>query len=159
MENFLNLIAHLESSGAVSAKWRPLICEHVAKVLRDARDLGLTRPGEPAAGLPDMFALRSVDIRPRMVDVARTRRPELFLDGHAHELADRRRELEERRLRPRRDVQHGAARARRLGREQISVDDVLDEREVARLRAVAVDQHRLVRRDSRDEQRNDRCVL
>ena len=66
MENFLNRIAYLESTGAVSAKRRPLICEHVAKVLRDARDLGLTRPGEPAAGLPDMFALRSVDIPPVM---------------------------------------------------------------------------------------------
>ena len=63
---FLNRIAYLESTGAVSAKRRPLICEHVAKVLRDARDLGLTRPGEPAAGLPDMFALRSVDIPPVM---------------------------------------------------------------------------------------------
>jgi len=66
MENFLNRVAYLESTGAVSAKRRPLICEHVAKVLRDARDLGLTRPGEPAAGLPDMFALRSVDIPPVM---------------------------------------------------------------------------------------------
>lgn len=64
MENFLNRVAYLESTGAVSAKRRPLICEHVAKVLRDARELGLTRPGEPAAGLPDMFALRSVDIPP-----------------------------------------------------------------------------------------------
>ena len=66
MEDFLNRVAYLESTGAVSAKRRPLICEHVAKVLRDARELGLTRPGEPAAGLPDMFALRSVDIPPVM---------------------------------------------------------------------------------------------
>ena len=40
MENFLNRVAHRESTGALSAKRRPLICQHVAKVLRDARDLG-----------------------------------------------------------------------------------------------------------------------
>ncbi len=54
---------YLNRTDAIS---RPLICEHVAKVLRDARDLGLTRRGEPAAGRPHMFALRSADIPPVM---------------------------------------------------------------------------------------------
>jgi hypothetical protein len=62
MENFLNRVAYLESTRVVKRQAAPLICQDVAKVFRDARDLGLTRPGEPAAGLPDMFALRSVDI-------------------------------------------------------------------------------------------------
>jgi hypothetical protein len=52
MENFLNRVAYLESTRVVKRQAAPLICQHVAKVFRDTRDLRLARPGEPAAGLP-----------------------------------------------------------------------------------------------------------
>jgi site-specific recombinase XerD len=59
---FLNRQAHLEAIGKRSAKLRAVDCGHVARILRDCRAQGLTRPGQAMAGLPDDFALRPSDI-------------------------------------------------------------------------------------------------
>jgi integrase len=65
---FLNRLAHLVATGRMSAKRRRVVCREVAKVLREGRDMGLTRPGQPMAGLPDDFALRKDDIPPEPDD-------------------------------------------------------------------------------------------
>jgi integrase len=54
---FLNRLSHLETAGEISAYQRRNWIRQAAKVLRDCRALGLTRPGRPLAGLPDDFAL------------------------------------------------------------------------------------------------------
>lgn len=68
IENFLNRMAFLAEMGEISENQRVLTCRHVAKIIRDIRALGATGPDEPAAGLPEAFALRSVDV-PRQVKV------------------------------------------------------------------------------------------
>jgi hypothetical protein len=65
---FLNRLAHLVATGRMSDKRRRVVCREVAKVLRESRDLGLTRPGQPMARLPDDFALRKDDIPPEPDD-------------------------------------------------------------------------------------------
>jgi integrase len=64
---FLNRLGHLEGAGKLSAQRRPIVCRMVAKLLRECRALGLTRPGQPMAGLPDDFALRRDDM-PALTD-------------------------------------------------------------------------------------------
>src|SRR5215213_8253429 len=94
---------------------------------------------------------RLADVGPRVAHVACARWQELLLDVAPDEVADRVRELEHGRLLTRSDVQHRAARVGCVPGEEVAVDHVLDEREVARLSSVAVDAHRLTRRDRRDE--------
>jgi integrase len=59
---FLARLGHLEQTEALSANRRLQIIRHVRTLLRDARDLGLTRAGGCAAGLPGEFAVRADDI-------------------------------------------------------------------------------------------------
>jgi integrase len=59
---FLARLKHREASGRISVWRRSRTCRHVAMILRECRALGLTRPGQPMAGLPDDFAIRRDDI-------------------------------------------------------------------------------------------------
>jgi hypothetical protein len=62
VEGFLNRLAYLESTGQISRYRRNGICRDVREVLAGIRALGLTRPGQPAAGLAGDFALERGDI-------------------------------------------------------------------------------------------------
>jgi integrase len=62
IENFLNRLAYLESTGKISRYRRIVICRGTRQVLTGIRALGLTRPPKPAAGLADVFAIGSDDI-------------------------------------------------------------------------------------------------
>jgi len=62
IEDFLNRLAHLESVGDISRYRRNCICRDVREVLAGIRALGLTRPGQPAAGLAGDFAVERRDI-------------------------------------------------------------------------------------------------
>jgi integrase len=59
---FLARLKHLEASGHISAWRRSTTCRHLVMILRECRALGLARPGQPMAGLPDDFAIRHDDI-------------------------------------------------------------------------------------------------
>jgi integrase len=59
---FLGRLAHQEATGAISTRCRWKVLRHVAKILRDCRDLGLAGPSGPMAGLPDDFGLRRDDV-------------------------------------------------------------------------------------------------
>ncbi|WP_020578931.1 hypothetical protein [Actinopolymorpha alba] len=59
---FVFRLGHLEQTETLSANRRLQIVRHVRTLLRDARDLGLTRAGGCAAGLPGEFAVRADDI-------------------------------------------------------------------------------------------------
>jgi len=61
---FLTRLGHLEQTETISANRRLQIVRHVRTVLRDARDLGMTRPGGCAAGLPGEFSIRADDVPP-----------------------------------------------------------------------------------------------
>lgn len=62
INDFLNRLAHLESVGQISRYRRNCICRDVREVLAGIRALGLTRPGQKAAGLPGDFAIERHDI-------------------------------------------------------------------------------------------------
>jgi integrase len=62
IENFLNRLAYLESTGAISRYRRNGICRDVREALAGIRALGLTRPGQPAAGLAGDVAIERADI-------------------------------------------------------------------------------------------------
>jgi integrase len=62
MEGFLNRLAFLESAGRISGDARIRACREVRHVLTRVRAMGLTRPGAPAAGLGEDFALGVTDI-------------------------------------------------------------------------------------------------
>lgn len=62
IEGFLNRLAYLESTGATTRYRRVSACRDVRAVLAGVRALGLTRPGEPAAGLPDDVTITRADI-------------------------------------------------------------------------------------------------
>ena len=62
IEGFLNRLAHLESIGEISRYRRNCICRDVREALAGIRALGLTRPGQTAAGLAGDFALERGDI-------------------------------------------------------------------------------------------------
>jgi len=61
-EAFLNRLGYLESAGTISRYQRNVICRGARFVLTGIRSLGLTRPGQPAAGLPGDFAVGLSDI-------------------------------------------------------------------------------------------------
>jgi integrase len=60
--SLLSRLKHLESTAQVSAWRRSATCRRLAMILRECRALGLTRAGQPMAGLPDDFAIRRADI-------------------------------------------------------------------------------------------------
>jgi integrase len=62
LEAFLNRLAHLEFTGQIGRYHRNMICRDVRQVLAGIRSLGLTRRGQPAAGLPGDFSIESADI-------------------------------------------------------------------------------------------------
>ncbi|WP_252844903.1 hypothetical protein [Actinoallomurus purpureus] len=55
IENWLNRTRFLQEHGRLGAATRWTYLRHVRHILRQVRALGLTRPGEPMAGLPDDF--------------------------------------------------------------------------------------------------------
>ena len=59
---FLNRLAYLESTQAISPLTRLLACREIRKLLTAIRQLGATRPGGPAAGLSDQLAIHRDDI-------------------------------------------------------------------------------------------------
>jgi len=59
---FLNRLQHRQSTGQISLWRRSRTCRQVAMILRECRALGLARPGQPMAGLPEDFAVRRDDI-------------------------------------------------------------------------------------------------
>jgi integrase len=62
IENFLNRLAYLESTGRISRYHRNVICRGVRAALAGIRALGLTRAGLPAAGLAGEVAIGLGDI-------------------------------------------------------------------------------------------------
>jgi integrase len=62
IDAFLNRLGYLESGGTISRYQRNVICRGTRLVLTGIRSLGLTRPGQPAAGLPGDFAVGLRDI-------------------------------------------------------------------------------------------------
>ncbi|WP_432137176.1 tyrosine-type recombinase/integrase [Streptomyces sp. bgisy154] len=62
IENFLNRMSFLEANGKMTASTRRTYVGMARNVLRDARGLGLTRPGGPMEGLPDDFILTRFDV-------------------------------------------------------------------------------------------------
>ena len=62
IEAFLNRLAYLESIGTISRYHRNVLCRGVRAVLSGIRALGLTRPGQVAAGLPGDFTIGRDDI-------------------------------------------------------------------------------------------------
>jgi len=62
IEAFLSRLAYLESEARISRYHRNVICRGTRAALAGIRALGLTRPGQPAAGLPGDFTLGRGDI-------------------------------------------------------------------------------------------------
>jgi integrase len=62
METFLNRLAYLESTNKISGDARIRACREVRAVLRRVRAMGLTRPGQLAAGLGEDFAIHREDV-------------------------------------------------------------------------------------------------
>jgi integrase len=58
---FLNDLAHLETAGRLSRHGRRSLLCGVAMFLREARAIGLARPGSPLSGLPDDVAIAPGD--------------------------------------------------------------------------------------------------
>lgn len=58
---FSNDLAHLEAAGRLSRHGRGSLLRGVAQFLREARGIGLARPGGPLAGLPEDVMLGSHD--------------------------------------------------------------------------------------------------
>ena len=61
IEAFLARLAWQHSAGQISELTRVLACRETRKLLTAARQLGATRPGGPAAGLSDQFAVHRDD--------------------------------------------------------------------------------------------------
>jgi integrase len=62
IDNFLNRLAYLESTAAISRYHRNVICRGVRAALAGIRARGLTRAGQPAAGLAGDVAIGLGDI-------------------------------------------------------------------------------------------------
>ena len=61
IEAFLGRLGWLHAAGTISELTRVLACREVRKLLTGARQLGATRPGGPAEGLSDQFAVHRDD--------------------------------------------------------------------------------------------------
>jgi integrase len=59
---FTNRLAHQQRTGKISAWKQVAVARDVRRFLGDIRPLGLTRPGQPAAGLPEDVALWRQDV-------------------------------------------------------------------------------------------------
>jgi hypothetical protein len=55
-------MGRLAETGEISQRTRWLKLAQIRRVLRDCRDYGLTRAGQPMHGLPDDYALRRADV-------------------------------------------------------------------------------------------------
>ena len=86
IEAFLNRLAYLESTGTISRYHRNVICRDTRYALSGIRALGLTRPGQVAAGLPGDFALGRGDIptEPARGEPGRDLPPEIMAVLCAH---------------------------------------------------------------------------
>jgi integrase len=62
IENFLGRLGYLESAGTISRYHRNVICRGARTILAGIRALGLTRPGQAAAGLHGDFVIGAGDI-------------------------------------------------------------------------------------------------
>lgn len=62
IENFLSRLAFQQSAGQISLHQRERICRDLRQIFEHVRALGLTRPGQAAAGLGDDFALLADDV-------------------------------------------------------------------------------------------------
>jgi integrase len=59
---FTNRLAHKQRTGTISAWKQVAVARDVRRFLGDIRPLGLTRPGQPAAGLPEDVTLWRQDV-------------------------------------------------------------------------------------------------
>ncbi|MEU5547736.1 hypothetical protein AB0G85_36230 [Streptomyces sioyaensis] len=80
METFLHRLAYLESCGSLSRDARTRHCREVRAVLVRIRAMGLTRPGQIAAGLGEDFALHTDDVpaEPERAEADRDLPPEIM---------------------------------------------------------------------------------
>jgi integrase len=80
IENFLSRLGYLESAGKISRYHRNVICRGARAVLAGIRAQGLTRAGQPAAGLPGDFAigLRDIPAEPARGEPGRDLPPEIL---------------------------------------------------------------------------------
>ncbi len=80
IESFAHRMAFLAATGKISPDARTRACREVRYLLREFRALGLTRPGGPAGGLPDDFAVRGSDIplKPDDPEAGRDLPPEIM---------------------------------------------------------------------------------
>jgi integrase len=92
IESFAHRMAFLAATGKISPDARTRACREVRHLLREFRALGLTRPGGPAGGLPDDFAVRGSDIplKPDDPEAGRDLPPEIM-----RQLCDRLPDLEQ----------------------------------------------------------------
>ena len=86
IELFLNRLGYLYAGGEISELTRVLACREVRKLLTTARQLGATRPGGPAAGLSDQFALHRDDMpgEPEHGEPGRDLPPEILRQVCSH---------------------------------------------------------------------------
>jgi len=62
IEALLSRLAYQQNAGTLTHPSRIMTCRHLKLILSRIRTMGLTRPGGPAAGLPDDFAVSTSDI-------------------------------------------------------------------------------------------------
>ena len=62
IEALLSRLAYQQNAGMLTHPSRIMTCRHLKLILSRIRTMGLTRPGGPAAGLPDDFAVSTSDI-------------------------------------------------------------------------------------------------
>ena len=86
IELFLNRLGYLHGAGEISELTRVLACREVRKLLTAVRQLGATRPGGPAAGLSDQFALHRDDMpgEPEHGEPGRDLPPEILRQVCSH---------------------------------------------------------------------------
>src|SRR5438034_3774766 len=119
-----------------------------------------SQPGlEIDARLPAQQVACAVDVRPGVADVAISLSVVLALDLLAQHGPDRVRELVDARPAAGRDVEDEPTHAAGVGGDQIRLDDVGDECEVALLLAVPVDGDRPLLADRGHEARDDGRIL
>ena len=90
---FTNRLAHLQRTGQMTFRTRLRVTRRVFRFLGDLHVLGMTGPGQPAAGLPAAFAVRRDDI-PK--DPDRETRPRSLPPGVLQAIAANLHVLEER---------------------------------------------------------------